>query len=111
MHIGAIHWELSTADVLELTLRLLLQIFLQDADAAVFNLSLLTSDFFAVVAAKYLFDEELSWLYFVGFSLIIAGILVYNNSLAPTTTDADDAAREAKEGTTLRLLPVLTTAA
>lgn len=78
------------------------QIFLQDADAAVFNLSLLTSDFFAVVAATYLFAEELSWVYFVGFSLIIAGILVYNNALAPTS-DADD------DGATKHLLPKLST--
>lgn len=73
-----------------------------------FNLSLLTSDFFAVVAAKYLFNEELSWLYFVGFTLIIVGILVYNRALTPTT-DLDDVL-EAKEGTTARLLLIQTAA-
>lgn len=81
-----------------------MQIFLKDGDAAVFNLSLLTSDVFAVVAAKYLFNEELSWLYFVGFALIIVGVLVYNRALTPTT-DLDDAL-EAKQRTTARLLPV-----
>ncbi|KAF1774725.1 Solute carrier family 35 member SLC35F1/F2/F6 [Phytophthora cactorum] len=60
-------------------------IFLTTGDAAVFNLSLLTSDFFAVVAAKYLFNEELSSLYFVGFSFIIVGVSVYNRSAPPTT--------------------------
>lgn len=76
------------------------QIFLQAGDAAVFNLSLLTSDFFAVVAAKYLFDEELSWLYFVGFSLIIAGILVYNRALSLATGDD-----RVHDGASKRLLP------
>ncbi|KAF1329748.1 Drug/metabolite transporter, partial [Globisporangium splendens] len=78
------------------------QVFLKDGDAAVFNLSLLTSDFFAVVAAKYLFNEELSWLYFVGFSMIIAGLLIYNRSDAPTS-DLDDKL-EARQGTTIQLL-------
>jgi solute carrier family 35 protein F1/2 len=78
------------------------QVFLKDGDAAVFNLSLLTSDFFAVVAAKYLFNEELSWLYFVGFSMIIAGLLIYNRSDAPTS-DLDDKL-EAQQGTTIQLL-------
>lgn len=75
-----------------------MQIFLTTGDAAVFNLSLLTSDFFAVVAARYLFSEQLSGLYFVGFSLIIAGVSVYNRSAPPTTASCDD-------GSTDQLLP------
>lgn len=63
---------------------------------------MLTSDFFAVVAAKYLFGEQLSQLYFLGFTLIVAGIVIYHRSPAPTT-DLDDAL-EAKEQTHLPLL-------
>ncbi|RLN98337.1 hypothetical protein BBJ28_00010759 [Nothophytophthora sp. Chile5] len=80
-------------------------IFLTTGDAAVFNLSLLTSDFFAVVAAKYLFNEELSSLYFVGFSLIIGGVSVYNRSAPPTTaTELADL----KDGSLAQLLPAHT---
>ncbi|KAL3669631.1 hypothetical protein V7S43_005016 [Phytophthora oleae] len=79
-------------------------IFLTTGDAAVFNLSLLTSDFFAVVAAKYLFNEELSSLYFVGFSFIIAGVWVYNRSPPPTTSSCKDAF-DVQDGSIDRLLP------
>ncbi|CEG44727.1 solute carrier family 35 member f2 [Plasmopara halstedii] len=65
-------------------------IFLTTGDAAVFNLSLLTSDFFAVVAAKYLFDEELSGLYFVGFVFIFIGVIIYNRSTSPITVIGND---------------------
>lgn len=77
-------------------------IFLKSGDAAAFNLALLTSDFFAVVAAKYLFDEQLSQLYFLGFTLIVVGIIIYHRSPVPTT-DLDDAL-EAKEQTNMPLL-------
>ncbi|KAI9908600.1 hypothetical protein PsorP6_016622 [Peronosclerospora sorghi] len=70
------------------------RIFLATGDAAVFNLSLLTSDFFAVVAAKFLFSEELTNLYYVGFAFIIAGVYLYNRSAPPTIkagyTDVQD---------------------
>ncbi|KAF4320288.1 hypothetical protein JM18_005056 [Phytophthora kernoviae] len=84
-------------------------IFLTTGDAAVFNLSLLTSDFFAVVAAKYLFDEELSNLYFVGFSLIIAGVYVYNRSAPPTTAASCTEAFDVQDGSIDHLLPANTT--
>lgn len=76
---------------------------MKTGDAAVLNLSLLTSDFFAVVAAKYLFHETLTGLYFVGFTLIIIGIGVYNQS-SPPTTEFDDKT-EQLEGTQTQLLP------
>lgn len=75
---------------------------MKSGDAAAFNLSLLTSDFFAVVAAKYLFGEELSELYFAGFTLIIAGIVVYHRSPMPTT-ELDEVLEE-KEQTQVHLL-------
>ncbi|KAG3120858.1 hypothetical protein PI124_g835 [Phytophthora idaei] len=80
-------------------------IFLTTGDAAVFNLSLLTSDFFAVVAAKYLFNEELSSLYFVGFSFIIVGVSVYNRSAPPTTAASCSDPFDAQDGSIDHLLP------
>ncbi|ETI50856.1 hypothetical protein F441_05692 [Phytophthora nicotianae CJ01A1] len=79
--------------------------FLTTGDAAVFNLSLLTSDFFAVVAAKYLFNEELSSLYFVGFSFIIVGVSVYNRSAPPTTAASCSEPFDVQDGSIDRLLP------
>jgi hypothetical protein len=81
------------------------QIFLTTGDAAVFNLSLLTSDFFAVVAAKYLFSEQLSSLYFVGFSLIIVGVSVYNRSAPPTTAASCRDPLSVQDGSLHHLLP------
>ncbi|KAG7380512.1 hypothetical protein PHYPSEUDO_007070 [Phytophthora pseudosyringae] len=81
-------------------------IFLTTGDAAVFNLSLLTSDFFAVVAAKYLFHEELSSLYFLGFSFIIVGVSVYNQSAPPSTASSCRDPFDIQDGSIDRLLPV-----
>ncbi|KUG00111.1 Solute carrier family 35 member F2 [Phytophthora nicotianae] len=90
---------------LHLTLNNYVQSFLTTGDAAVFNLSLLTSDFFAVVAAKYLFNEELSSLYFVGFSFIIVGVSVYNRSAPPTTAASCSEPFDVQDGSIDRLLP------
>ncbi|KAJ0395550.1 hypothetical protein ATCC90586_007775 [Pythium insidiosum] len=78
-------------------------VFMKSGDAAVFNLSLLTSDFFAVIAAKYLFGQRLSNLYFVGFTLIVIGIVVYNQS-PPPTTESDEATKPRDDSST-PLLP------
>jgi solute carrier family 35 protein F1/2 len=52
--------------------------FLQSCDSTLFNLSLLGSDVWAVVAAYALFGASLSPLYFVAAALIVAGLVVYN---------------------------------
>jgi hypothetical protein len=54
--------------------------FLQRADATLFNLSLLSSDLWAVVAALWLFSAKLSALYFVALALIVAGLVIYNSA-------------------------------
>ncbi|RHZ14944.1 hypothetical protein DYB37_005205 [Aphanomyces astaci] len=61
-------------------------IMLRDGDSAIFNMSLLTSDFFGVLAGIYLFHESLSWLYCVGFVCILAGLAVYTRAPSPTAT-------------------------
>jgi solute carrier family 35 protein F1/2 len=73
-------------------------------DAAIFNLSLLTSDFFAVVAAKYLFNETLSNLYYLGFFLIISGIILYNKSPHPTSEYALEEDKSNEPGVQMKLL-------
>lgn len=54
--------------------------FLQRSDATVFNLSLLTSDVWAILASIALFNDGIQPLYFVAFGVIIAGVFLYNTS-------------------------------
>lgn len=57
--------------------------YLQESDATLFNLSLLTSDVYAVIFT-YFFDGYLvSWLYFVAFALVICGLLLYHSEKQP----------------------------
>ncbi|KAF7804315.1 solute carrier family 35 member F1-like [Senna tora] len=54
-----------------------------------FNLSLLTSDMWAVVFRVYLYHQEVDWLYFVSFALVVIGLIIYsttekNSAPAPT---------------------------
>ena len=58
---------------------------LREGDAAIFNMSLLTSDFFGVLSGMFLFHETLTPLYFIGFLFIISGLIVYSKSTPPTT--------------------------
>ncbi len=54
--------------------------FLSSGDATLFNLSMLTSDLWAVLVGVLLFGQGLSWLYFVALAVIIAGIVLYNSA-------------------------------
>lgn len=46
--------------------------------ATLYNLSLLTSLLFGVCFGVLLFDEGMSWLYIISFTLVMLGILIYN---------------------------------
>lgn len=49
-----------------------------------FNLSLLTSDVYALVFAYFVENMTPNWLYFVAFAVIFTGLLVYHFQPAPT---------------------------
>ena len=51
---------------------------LQYSSAVVYNLSLLSADFWSVSAAVMLFAAHLTYLYFVAFAAIIIGVAWYN---------------------------------
>jgi hypothetical protein len=53
-------------------------LLLQRSSAVFLNLSLLSSDFWSILAAVLLFGASLHALYFVAFIIIIAGLLLYN---------------------------------
>jgi len=71
--------------------------FLQRADATLFNLCLLSSDLWAILAAVCFFGATLSWLYFVALALIVVGLVLYNS------------AREVGSGEQLSASPAVTT--
>lgn len=64
----------------------LLQLFLQRADSTLFNLSLLTSDVWAVLIGVALFARWPHPLYFLALPLIVGGIALYHR--APSATAA-----------------------
>ncbi|KAN0042574.1 hypothetical protein ACTA71_011382 [Dictyostelium dimigraforme] len=58
------------------------------AGATVMNLSLLTSDIFGIIVAIFVFNRELSWLYFLSFFVIVSALIIYNLS-APHVKSAE----------------------
>ena len=52
-------------------------IFLTFADSALFNMSLLTADFYVAIIFIFLFDGNITSLYVVAFVLIGCGLIVY----------------------------------
>jgi len=57
----------------------------QDGDSVLFNLSLLTSDIYAVLFSYIFYGTIVHWLYFLAFSLVCLGILTYHSESAPTS--------------------------
>lgn len=102
--LAALHWTPRIAGSLlgfaaalfcmyELTSR-----FLVTSDAVLFNLSLLTSDVWAILAAVLLFGQALHWLYFLSFAIIVVGLFLYNTAPdidAGSATSASTIARDA----------------
>ena len=58
-------------------------LFLQSGDSTLFNLSLLTSDVYAVIFSYFFTGELVHWLYFVGFALILVGLTLYHSTAKP----------------------------
>ncbi len=67
----------------------LVPLLLKQSSATVMNLSLLTSDVYSLLFGLFLFHLKFSWLYFLAFGLVVAGLIVYNQ--------APEVARETKE--------------
>ncbi|CAM9202490.1 unnamed protein product [Scytosiphon promiscuus] len=62
-------------------------LFLLAGDAALFNLSLLTSDVYALLFAYVVEQITPDWLYFVAFAVIFWGLIVYHLQPPPTSAD------------------------
>lgn len=46
--------------------------------STLFNLSLLTSDAYAIIFGMFFFSKVPSWLYFIALTIIVGGLLCYN---------------------------------
>ncbi|MQL98476.1 hypothetical protein Taro_031185 [Colocasia esculenta] len=51
---------------------------LKMSGATLFNLSLLTSDMWAVVIRIFFYHQKVDWLYFVAFGVVAAGLVIYS---------------------------------
>jgi solute carrier family 35 protein F1/2 len=51
--------------------------FLKNSSSVTFNLSLLTSDFFGVLLGYFLFSQQLTFIYLIGFIFILTGLVLY----------------------------------
>eukprot|EP00051_Salpingoeca_urceolata_P015637 m.204098 g.204098 ORF g.204098 m.204098 type:complete len:157 (+) comp18461_c1_seq3:109-579(+) len=56
----------------------LVPFLLQRSSATMLNLSLLTSDVYSLLFGLFLFHYKFSGLYFVGFAMVLIGLVVYN---------------------------------
>ncbi|KAL3839795.1 hypothetical protein ACJIZ3_024386 [Penstemon smallii] len=53
---------------------------LKISGATLFNLSLLTSDMWAVVVRIFIYKQKVDWLYYLAFALVVVGIFIYSKT-------------------------------
>ncbi|CAL9120360.1 unnamed protein product [Musa textilis] len=66
---------------------------LKMSGATLFNLSLLTSDMWAVVIRIFFYHQQVDWLYYLAFGLVAMGLIIYSvhdNKKANGTTNEDE---------------------
>lgn len=79
----SIHWKAASAlpfvgfSVAMFLFYSLVPVILMASGAALLNLSLLTSDMWAVVIRICLYHEKVDWLYFVAFAAVAVGLIIY----------------------------------
>lgn len=64
--------------------------YLQASDAILFNLSLLTSDVYAVIFTYFFYGYLVDWLYFIAFALVIVGLMLYHSEKPPIQVGQDN---------------------
>ncbi|XP_059667464.1 uncharacterized protein LOC132312917 isoform X2 [Cornus florida] len=48
--------------------------------ATLFNLSILTSDMWAVVIRIFFYHQEVDWLYYLSFAIVVVGLIIYSKT-------------------------------
>lgn len=56
----------------------LVPVLLQINGAAMLNLSLLTSDMWAVVIRTFAYHDKVDWIYFLAFAAVVVGLVIYS---------------------------------
>lgn len=51
---------------------------LQMSGATMFNLSILTSDMWAVVIRIFFYHQQVDWLYYLSFAIVVVGLFIYS---------------------------------
>jgi solute carrier family 35 protein F1/2 len=93
-HLSSVRWGHGTAGFVVgfvLCLNLMYtgaSLFLMEGDAALLNLSLLTSDVYAVVFSFFYYGYVVSWLYCLAFGLACLGVAIYSTADPPTAPAA-----------------------
>ena len=73
-------------------------IFLQKNDSTLFNLSLLTSDVYAVIYSYFLYGHLVHWLYFLAFIMVFVGLTFYHIEVEPKSTSVLSTINNASTG-------------
>ncbi|KAJ6816392.1 putative solute carrier family 35 member F2 [Iris pallida] len=65
---------------------------LKMSGSTMFNLSLLTSDMWAVLIRIFLYHQKVDWLYYLAFGFVAVGLIIYsfNDKTSDTVTTIDD---------------------
>ncbi|KAK9290898.1 hypothetical protein L1049_009077 [Liquidambar formosana] len=53
---------------------------LKMSGATMLNLSILTSDMWAVVVRIFIYHQEVDWLYYLSFALVVIGLIIYSKT-------------------------------
>jgi solute carrier family 35 protein F1/2 len=81
----SIHWNAHAAlpffgyAVALFAFYVLVPILLKMSGAALLNISLLTSDMWAVLIRIFAYDQKVDWLYFLAFGAVAVGIIIYSS--------------------------------
>ena len=62
--------------------------FLSKSDSALFNLSLLTSDIYAVLFSYLVYHYSVPWLYYIAFILSVSGLYFYHSAGQPVCSNS-----------------------
>ncbi|XP_020081778.1 uncharacterized solute carrier family 35 member C320.08-like [Ananas comosus] len=68
---------------------------MQMSGATLFNLSLLTSDMWAVLIRIFFYRQQVDWLYFLAFGVVAIGLIIYSVNEAGIEGAKDDEGEEA----------------
>lgn len=68
---------------------------LKISGSTMFNLSLLTSDMWAVLIRMFAYHEKVDWMYFIAFAAVAVGLVVYSGVSEETRAQVAEAAGDA----------------